>query len=118
MKTFGNILWLITFGLITAIAAAFLGVICCITIIGIPLGLQYFKLAKLSIWPFGVEVSIDFDEHPVLNVIWLIFGGLEIAVGHFVLGALLCITIIGIPFGLQCFKIGKLSIAPFGSDFG
>ena len=116
MKTFGNVLWFITVGLISGIFHILAGVLCCITIIGIPFGIAYFRLAKLSFLPFGKTVETDFDSHPVGNVIWLVLGGAEMAVGHAIIGAILCITIIGIPFGRQCFKLMKLSALPFGSS--
>ena len=115
MKTIGNILWLLLTGLWSAIAYAFLGIIWCITIIGIPFGKQCFKLAGFIIWPFGRKANTDFGKHAILNIIWIIFGGLGLCIGFFFAGLLWCITIIGIPFGKQCFKLAKLSIMPFGA---
>ena len=116
MKTIGNILWFLLTGLMSAIAWFFLGIIWCITIIGIPFGKQCFKLAGLSLFPFGKTVKSNFGKHPIANVIWIIFGGLELAIGFVIAGALWCITIVGIPFGKQCFKLAALSIAPFGAN--
>lgn len=116
MKTIGNILWLILTGIWTALAYFILGILWCITIIGIPFGKQCFKLAGLMFWPMGKEVNSDFNKHPLANIIWLVFGGLELAVGFLVAGLLWCITIIGIPFGKQCFKLAKLSLLPFGAE--
>ena len=115
MKLIGNILWFLLTGLTTALSWLFLGVIWCITIIGIPFGLQCFKFAGLSLFPFGKKTVTRFSSHPIANLLWLLFGGLELAVGYVLLGALWCITIIGIPFGLQCFKLAGLAIAPFGA---
>ena len=115
MKTIGNILWFLFTGLASALAWFFLGIIWCITIIGIPFGKQCFKLAGLSLFPFGKRVNSNFGKHPIANIIWIIFGGLELAIGFVVAGAIWCITIIGIPFGKQCFKLAALSIAPFGA---
>ena len=115
MKVLGNIVWLIFGGLIAAFLWFLAGLLFCITIIGIPIGLQLFKFAKLVIWPFGNEVVINFDEHPILNIIWIIFVGWETALGYIVIGGLFCITIIGIPFGLQWFKLSKLALLPFGA---
>lgn len=118
MKTIGNILWFIFTGFGAAIAWFFTGLIWCITIIGIPFGKQCIKIAKLVIWPFGNEAKTDFGKHPIANVIWIIFGGLELTIGFVIIGALWCITIIGIPFGKQCFKLAKLALTPFGATIG
>ena len=115
MKTLGNILWFILTGLWAAIAYFLLGIFWCITVIGIPFGKQCFKIAKLIIWPIGKEVNTNFDKHPIANIIWILLGGLEIAVGFLIAGVLWCITIIGIPFGKQCFKLARLSLIPFGA---
>ena len=115
MKTLGNILWFLLTGLETGLAWFFLGILWCITIIGIPFGKQCFKLAKLSFWPIGAKVDTDFGAHPIANVIWLIFGGIGLAIGYLFAGVLWCITIIGIPFGKQCFKLAKLAATPFGA---
>ena len=115
MKTLGNILWFIFVGLWEAIGYFFLGLIWCITIVGIPFGLQAFKLAKLIILPFGKEPKINFNAHPIANIIWMIFGGIELALGFVIGGVILCITIIGIPFGKQCFKLAALGCVPFGA---
>ena len=116
MKTLGNIIWFIFVGLGSAIAWFLLGVLWCITIIGIPFGKQCFKLARLTLWPFGATVKSDFGKHPIANIIWIILGGLELAVGYLIAGLILCITIIGIPFGKQCFKLASLALVPFGAE--
>ena len=116
MKTVGNLLWIIFFGLWSAISWLVLGLIWCVTIIGIPFGLQAFKVAKLNLWPFGTNIRSDFGKHPIANVIWMLFGGIGIAFGYLVAGLILCITVIGIPFGKQCFKLMTLAVAPFGAD--
>lgn len=115
MKTIGNILWFLLTGLWEGIVWFFTGIVWCITIIGIPFGLQAFKIAKLIIWPFGRVVNKNFGKHPIANVIWIIFGGLFMALGFLLLGVIWCITIIGIPFGKQCFKLASLSLSPFGA---
>ena len=115
MKTLGNIIWLIFGGLFSAIGWFFVGVLFCITIIGIPIGKQMFKFAKLMLMPFGKEAIVDFNKHPIANVIWLIISGLSMAVSYFFIGVLFCITIIGIPFGKQWFKLAKLALFPFGA---
>ena len=116
MKTIGNIIWFIFVGLGSAIAWLLLGLLWCITIIGIPFGKQCFKLARLTLWPFGTTVDSDFSKHPIANIIWMILGGLELAFGYAIAGILFCITIIGIPFGKQCFKLAQLALFPFGAE--
>lgn len=115
MKTLGNILWFIFTGLISAIGWFFAGLLWCVTIIGIPFGLQAFKLAKLSMFPFGKVANKNFGSHPIANAVWIVFGGLELAFVFCVSGVIWCITIIGIPFGKQCFKLAGLSLTPFGA---
>ena len=115
MKTIGNVLWFIFTGLESAIAWFLLGLLWCVTVIGIPFGLQAFKMARLSVWPMGTTVNTDFGKHPIANVIWLVFGGLFLGIGFFFAGVIWCITIIGIPFGKQCFKLAKLGLTPFGA---
>lgn len=115
MKTIGNIIWFLLVGLWEAIGYFVLGLIWCITIIGVPFGKQAFKLAHLMIWPFGKTIESDFGAHPIANIIWLVFGGLFLAIGFVFIGLILCITIIGIPFGKQCFKLAGLSAVPFGA---
>jgi uncharacterized membrane protein YccF (DUF307 family) len=116
MKTIGNILWFLLVGLWNAIGYALIGLILYITIIGIPFGKQCFKIAELVLTPFGKEVNTDFSKHPIANIIWIILVGWELAVGFIFSGLILCITIIGIPFGKQCFKLAKLSFTPFGAS--
>ncbi|HDT8194778.1 TPA: YccF domain-containing protein [Enterococcus faecalis] len=116
MKTLGNILWFIFGGFFGGLSWLFAGVIWCITIIGIPIGLQCFKLAGLSFWPFKKRVVYsDSGVSLVVNIIWLIISGLPLAIGHCISGLLLCLTIIGIPFGQQSFKLAKLALMPFGA---
>lgn len=119
MKTVGNILWIVLGGLFWAILEFISGVFLCITIIGIPVGLQLFKVAKFVLWPFGKQVV---DAHPtgfknIINVLWLITGGWVTALGYLLTGIFFCITIIGIPFGKQYFKIAKFILLPLGHDF-
>lgn len=115
MKFIGNFFWFFLTGLYTSIVWFLLGIVWCITIIGIPFGKQCFKLSKLSLFPFGKVIDRKFSSHPFANIIWFIFGGLELAIGYFFAGIIWCITIIGIPFGKQCFKLSKLAAFPFGA---
>lgn len=120
MNLIGNLIWLIFGGLAAALGYIFGGFILCLTIIGIPFGFQCFKIAGLVIWPFGKKVVNSNTSVGCLstlcNIIWILTGGLYTAVVHIVFGLLLCITIIGIPFGRQHFKLAGLSLAPFGKD--
>ena len=117
MKLLGNVLWFVIVGLVSFVSWILIGVLWCITIIGIPFGVQCFKIAAFALFPFGKTIQTNFDSHPVANVIWLIFFGWEIAVGYAIIGVILYITIIGIPFGKQCFKLASLSLLPFGAQY-
>jgi uncharacterized membrane protein YccF (DUF307 family) len=118
MNLFGNIIWLIFGGLMAALGYFFGGLALCVTVIGVPWGLQCFKLAGLVLWPFGKRVVSDSDNMGCLNIlfnlIWILFGGLYTALVHIVMGAILCLTIIGIPWGKQHFKLIEISLMPFG----
>ena len=117
MRTLGNILWVLFGGLVSGLMWLIFGMLWCITIIGIPYGIQCFKFAQISFWPFGREIRYNMGAvRFIINVLWFLFGGLEMAVVNFMFGLLWCVTIVGIPFGLQFFKIAKLSLAPFGSE--
>ena len=116
MGCLGNILWFFCGGLLGGLSWFLAGVLWCITIIGIPVGMQCFKFAGLSFFPFGKEV--DFGGGTVsliLNIIWLLTTGIPLALEHLACGIVLCITIIGIPFGMQHFKLMKLALMPFGA---
>ena len=116
MKFLGNLLWIIFGGLVSAALWLVLGCLWCVTIIGIPVGLQCFKFAKLCLLPFGKEIVYgDSTASVLVNIFWLLFGGLELALGFFAVGCFFCVTLIGIPFGLQYFKFAKLSLMPFGA---
>ena len=115
MKTIGNILWFLFIGIGAALSWFFLGLLLCITVIGIPFGKQCFKMASLSLFPFGKTVNSNFGSHPIANIIWAVLFGWELALGYLFAGVIFCITIIGIPSGIQCFKIMKLAFFPFGA---
>ena len=119
MKTIGNILWLLLGGIFWAIADFIAGILLCITIIGIPVGLQMFKLARFVLWPFGKTVTPVNTSgfKALLNFVWAILFGWEMALGYLLSGVLLCITIIGIPFGRQFFKLAHFVLLPLGHDF-
>lgn len=117
MKTLLNLLWLLLSGLWMAIAYVFFGVLACILIVTIPFGIASFRIAGYALWPFGRTVIRRDDAgvaSAVGNLVWLIFAGIWLALGHIVTGALLCITIIGIPFGVANFKMVPISLTPLG----
>ena len=117
MTFLGNLLWFLFGGLLGGLGWTLAGCLWCITIIGIPVGLQCFKFAGLAFFPFGKEIVYGSGTFSVLvNIIWLLLSGLELALGYVVLGCLWCITIAGIPFGKQCFKLAKLALMPFGAS--
>lgn len=122
MNLLGNLIWLIFGGLIVALEYFLGGIILCLTIIGIPFGLQNFKIGAATLAPFGLRVTDSATLKggqtgcltTLLNIIWILCGGIWIALTHLVFGILLCITIIGIPFGRQHFKLMPLCLTPFG----
>ena len=118
MKTLGNLLWLLFAGLWLACGYVVGGLLLCVTIIGIPFGVQAFKLAGFALWPFGRDTAPGARSGGILemlfNLLWLLLFGWALFVGHVIAGLLLCLTIIGIPFGLQAFKMSVLSLLPFG----
>ena len=120
MKLLGNIIWLIFGGINIALEYFFAGLILMLTIVGIPFGLQSFKLGILALWPFGTKVEWMQSQPGCLstfmNVLWFFVGGIWIFLTHIFYGFILCITIIGIPFGMQHFKLARLAITPFGHD--
>lgn len=117
MSLIGNIIWFVFGGLIGAIFWALIGLLLSITIIGIPFGIQCFKIARLVLWPFGSKVKIgEFGVGGLIgNILWIIFIGWELCVFHAVVGAIFFISIIGIPFAKQHFKFAALALLPFGA---
>ncbi len=117
MSFIGNIIWLVFGGIIGAIFWSVAGLLVCITIIGIPFGLQCFKIAGFVLWPFGRQIEAgNFGVGGLIgNILWIMLLGWELCVLHLTIGLVLCITIIGIPFGLQHFKLALLAILPFGA---
>ena len=118
MKTLGNIIWVIFGGFMIALEYFIAGFLLMLTIIGIPFGIQAFKLGILALWPFGSSVNEIENSSGclslIMNIIWIIIGGFWIALTHLFWGVLFCITIIGIPFGKQHFKLIHLALVPFG----
>ena len=117
MRVIGNIIWIIFGGLILAATWAVVGLILCVSIVGIPLGVQAFKMATLTLAPFGRQVAYDGGAgSTLLNIIWIVLVGWWFALGYLLAGMLNVVTIIGIPFGIQSFKMSQLALMPFGSQ--
>lgn len=117
MKTIGNIIWFLLGGFISWILWMLAGLLVCITIIGIPFGIQCFKIANYVVWPFKKDVIIGkIGAGKVIgDILWIVIFGWEFALFHAIVGVLFTITIIGIPFGKQHFKFAQLSLVPFNS---
>ncbi|WP_343208549.1 YccF domain-containing protein [Anaerolentibacter hominis] len=116
MGCLGNVLWFLFGGFWQGMGWTLAGVLWSITIIGIPIGRQCFKLAGLAFFPFGKEIEYGGGAVSLIaNILWLIFSGVPLALSAALNGLLLCCTVIGIPFGLQCFKMAQLSLMPFGA---
>ena len=120
MSLIGNIIWLIFGGLIAGLMYILGGLLLCITIVGIPFGMQSIKLGFATFAPFGKEIvdgpHANSPLRVVFNVIWILLFGWEIAIAHLVSALILGITVIGIPFALQHIKLIPLSLLPFGRD--
>lgn len=120
MNFLGNLIWLIFGGIITAIEYFVASLILIITIVGIPFGIQTMKLGMLALWPFGSTTVQRPGSggclYTLMNIIWILVGGIWISLTHILFGILLSITIIGIPWGRQHFKLAGLALTPFGRD--
>jgi uncharacterized membrane protein YccF (DUF307 family) len=119
VKTLLNVIWLVLCGFWLFLGYALAGVICCILIVTIPWGIASFRIANYVLWPFGRQVV----QKPTAgafsflgNVIWFIFAGLWLAIGHVISGVALAITIIGIPLAIADFKMIPISLAPLGKE--
>ena len=120
VRTVLNIIWLVLAGLWLALAYVIAGLLLCITIIGIPFGVQSFKLAGYALWPFG-RVLVPSPTRlkglsVVANILWFVLAGWWLALAHLVTGILLCLTIIGIPLGIADFKMAGAALVPFGKE--
>jgi uncharacterized membrane protein YccF (DUF307 family) len=119
VRTFGNIIWLLLAGLWLAIGYVIAGVLAFILIVTIPFGIASFRLAGYVLWPFGRTVVFRREAgiwSLIGNVVWIIVFGWELALAHVVAGLLLCITIVGIPFGVACWKMVPLALVPLGRE--
>ena len=120
MKFLGNVIWLVFGGILISIEYLISSILLMVTIVGIPFGIQTLKLAILALWPFGSEIRLK-PGNPgcistLMNIIWIFIGGIWICLTHLVFGVLFAITIIGIPFALQHFKLASLALTPFGRE--
>lgn len=120
MSLIGNILWIVFGGLFIFLHYLVAGVLMCLTIVGIPFGIQVIKMAQLSLLPFGRDV-VDRGRGSgclsvIMNILWLVLGGIWIALHHLVWALILGITIIGIPFAAQHLKLASLALTPFGKE--
>ncbi len=118
MSTFGNIIWLVFGGFVTGLAYIIGGLLLCLTIVGIPFGKRAIELGRASFTPFGKELVEDPEGaggcvSMGINLIWIVLFGWEIALAHLISGVLIGITIIGIPFAKQHFKLLPVALAPF-----
>ena len=117
MKLILNVIWLVLCGFWMAIGYCIAGLICCILIITIPFGIASFRIAGYALWPFGRTIVDSPNAGAgsfIGNIIWFIFAGLWLAIGHLITGCLLCLTIIGIPLGVANFKLIPISLMPLG----
>lgn len=113
----GNFLWFILGGIWLGLSWLIIGLLFCITILGIPFGIACFRISAFAFCPFGKKLVTREDAHlgtSILNIIWIIFAGFWLALESIIVGILLCITILGIPFGIACFNIAQASFAPLG----
>ncbi|CAM4148903.1 hypothetical protein AT575_01925 [Streptococcus penaeicida] len=116
MKFLGNIIWFLFSGLWAWLAWSLLGVLLCITIVFLPLGLQCFKIGNFGLFPFGKDIEIGQSSTSLLfNIIWIVLFGWSLVAMHLTSAFALCLTIVGIPFAIQSLKLAKLSLFPFGA---
>nr|WP_206345445.1 YccF domain-containing protein [Streptomyces thermoviolaceus] len=114
-----NIIWLLLSGLWLFLSYLLAGVLLCITVIGIPFGIAAFRIGRFALWPFGYTTVERRDAGApscIGNVLWLVLAGWWLALGHIVTGVMLCLTVIGIPFGIANFKLIPVSLFPLGRE--
>ncbi|MFH8985264.1 YccF domain-containing protein [Streptomyces varsoviensis] len=119
MRLILNIIWLVLSGFWMAVGYVVAGIICCVLIVTIPFGIASFRIAGYALWPFGrttVERRDAGAASCVGNVVWLVFAGWWLALGHVITGIALCVSIIGIPLGLANFKLIPISLMPLGRE--
>lgn len=118
MRAIGNVLWLVLVGWWLALAYILAGIVACLLIITIPFGIASFRLANYALWPFGRQVIIQRSAGVgslIGNIVWILLLGWELFLFHLLAGVIMCLTIIGIPFGLASFKLAGLSLMPLGT---
>jgi uncharacterized membrane protein YccF (DUF307 family) len=119
MKTLLNLIWLVLAGFWLAVGYAVAGIICCVLIVTIPFGIASFRIAGYTLWPFGrtvVDKRSDGAGALIGNLIWIVFAGWWLALGHLTTGIALCLTVIGIPLGIANFKLIPVSLMPLGKE--
>ena len=117
MRVILNVLWLVLCGFWMAVGYVLAGIICCILVITIPFGIASFRIANYALWPFGrtiVRKPSAGAASTIGNVIWIVFAGIWLAIGHLLTGVALCVTVIGIPLGIASFKMIPVSLTPLG----
>ncbi len=122
MRLLGNLIWFVFGGFVTGLAWWVAALIAAITIVGIPFSIAAFRIGTFTFWPFGREI-VDRPESEagkllvlVGNIVWILLGGIWLALGHLVFALLLAITVVGIPFALQHLKLARLSLTPYGKE--
>jgi uncharacterized membrane protein YccF (DUF307 family) len=120
MTFLGNIIWLVFGGLLSGLAYMLVGIVLCLTVVGLPFGVQAFKIGIATLAPFGKRVvelpQANSTLRIVFNVLWLVFAGWEIALSHLVWAGVLALTVVGVPFAIQHIKLIPLALFPFGRD--
>ncbi|MBG9980828.1 YccF domain-containing protein [Facklamia sp. DSM 111018] len=117
MSCLGNLIWFLFGGVWNGLGWLLIGVLWSLTIVGFPIGRQCFKLAKMSFFPFGKKIIYhDSSASLILNIVWLVFGGIELAMVHILSALILALTIVGIPFAKQQLKLAQLALLPFGAE--
>lgn len=116
MKDYANIFWFIFGGFAVVALWALLGLVLCATVVGIPLGKDLFRCARFSMAPFGKAPQSTTSKHPAIDIVWLIIG-IPLVIFFIFLGLAYTVTLIGIPFGKQCYKMVVLAMSPFNIDF-
>lgn len=120
MNSIGNIIWLFLGGILIALIYYIVGLLMCLTVIGIPFGVQLFKLGTYAMWPFGHELVNGPNEpgclSTIMNLVWILLGWWEIAVLHLFFGLIFIVSIVGIPWGLQHLRLAIASVFPFGKE--
>jgi uncharacterized membrane protein YccF (DUF307 family) len=122
MRLLGNLIWLVFGGFIAGLGWCVAGVLAAITLIGIPFAIAAFRIGAFTFWPFGRDI-VDRPESTeasllilIGNIIWIVFGGIWLALGHLAFALLMAITVVGIPFALQHLKLARLSLMPYGKE--